>query len=498
MLRGPAGCFEQTSSATFPNVIISQLLAQTPKEKWPGGPQKWTEAKTAADDLLIIGYQTMMTFQKSDGGFALYPHKDSRTLLTAYGLMQLTEMSAVTTIDPGVIQRASLYLAQRQSVRGNWPVYAGRVAGGGSSADGDPAQLRATAFIVWALATSSRADGHRKEINKGLDWLEKNTAETASADTLAWVANALIAGDRASVAKPLLARLVSKAKRQGDHAYWKASAPTWIGGRDRYANIEATALAVYALLRAETQGEILQPALRWLVAQRSPYGGWGTTQATVWALRALRELDAGAADGPVLATVLADSKPMFLTGEGVTKAVTVAPGDPVVRRFHADTIGSVSVRTDQPSQIMAQADWYYTVPWQSPAANVAGERLQMTVRHPGTAPHGDRLTIVAEVLNRSRDHYGATIVELPLPPGSYVIEDDFIAMREARSIDRFEVLPTHIRLYLPDFAPSTRRVFEYTVVPLLRGDFSLPPARAYIFYAPDPITETDGGDIKVP
>jgi hypothetical protein len=147
---------------------------------------------------------------------------------------------------------------------------------------------------------------------------------------------------------------------------------------------------------------------------------------------------------------------------------------------------------------MAQADWYYTVPWQSPAANVAGERLQMTVRHPGTAPHGDRLTIVAEVLNRSRDHYGATIVELPLPPGSYVIEDDFIAMREARSIDRFEVLPTHIRLYLPDFAPSTRRVFEYTVVPLLRGDFSLPPARAYIFYAPDPITETDGGDIKVP
>lgn len=497
MLRGPTGCFEQTSSANFPNVVVSQLLAQTPTDKWPGGAEKYAKAKERADEFLVLGYQRMMTFQASDGGFSLYPEKKSDTLLTAYGLMQLTEMKKVMTIDERIIERAAFYLVQRQRVRGNWPVFAGRVAGGKYGNDGDPAQLRASAFIVWALADSSQADTHRAVIDKALDWLEKNTDETAAADTLGWVANALIAGKRPEAAKKLLGRLVAKVKRDGDRAWWPASAPTWIGGWGRYADIESTALAVYAMLRAEAQGELLQPSLRWLAAQRSPRGGWGTTQATVWGLRVFRELNAGATNGPARFQVQASGQPMLLTGEGEVEELTIEPGDQVVRRFHAGGVRPVSVTSTPKSNVLAQADWTYAVPWNSPAAKVEGERLDVKVQHAPAVGRAEQVTMVVEVINRSRDLYGATIVELPVPPGAYVPQDDFESLQKGGAIDRFEVLPTHVRLYLSEFGPGSRRVFEYPVVPLVRGAFSLPPARAYIFYAPDPISETDAGDLVV-
>ena len=497
MLRGPSGCFEQTSSATFPNVVVSQLLTQTAPDKWPGGAATWAEAKEKADEYLLLGYQRILTFQTHDGGFALYPEHPSDPLLTAYGLMQLTEMDAVSTVDPSVIERAAFYLIQRQSVRGNWPVYAGRVAGGMYGDDGDPAQLRGTAFIVWALAASKRADYHRTEIDKALDWIEKNTDETAAADTLGWVANALIAGGRKEAAAKLLNRLVTKVRRDGDRAWWPASAPTWIGGWGVYADIESTALAVYALLRTESQGELLQPALRWLAAQRSPRGGWGTTQATVWGLRVFRELGAGASAGPSTLAVRAGGAPMLLTGEGTVDALTIAPSDQVVRRFFADGVRPVAVSSDPKSTVLAQADWKFAVPWSSPAAKVEGERLDVSARHVPAVDRSQRLTIVTEVINRSRDLYGATIVELPVPPGAYVFQEDFESLQAGGAIDRFEVLPTHVRLYLSSFEPSSRRVFEYTVVPLVRGRFSLPPARAYIFYAPDPIAEADAGQLIV-
>ena len=497
ILRGPTGCFEQTSSATFPNVVVSQLLTQTAPDKWPGGAEKWAEARAQADEYLLLGYQRMLSFQAGDGGFALYQDRKSDTLLTAYGLMQLTEMDAVTTVDQSVIERAAFYLVQRQSVRGNWPVFAGRVAGGKYGNDGDPAQLRATAFIVWALAASKEADKHRGVIDKALDWLEKNTDETAAADTLGWVANALIAGERTDAAKKLVTRIAAKVARNGDQAWWPSSAPTWIGGWGVYADIESTALAVYAMLRTQSQGELLQPALRWLAARRSPRGGWGTTQATVWGLRVFRELGAKGDGGPATLGISAGGKPMFLTGEGEVSEVTVDTGDQVVRRFHAAGVSQVAVTSDTKNSVLAQADWTYAVPWNSEAAKVDGERLEVRTTHAPAAGRAERFTLVTQVFNRSRDLYGATIVELPVPPGAYVAQEDFESLQEGGAIDRFEVLPTHVRLYLSGFEPSSRRVFEYTVVPLVRGSFSLPPARAYLFYAPDPIAESDAGHVVV-
>ena len=45
-------------------------------------------------------------------------------------------------------------------------------------------------------------------------------------------------------------------------------------------------------------------------------------------------------------------------------------------------------------------------------------------------------------------------------------------------IDRFELTPTHARLYVSGLAASATNAYAYTFVPLLRGAMSLPPATA--------------------
>ena len=58
-------------------------------------------------------------------------------------------------------------------------------------------------------------------------------------------------------------------------------------GAGESRRIETTALAVLALLNAGRSPESVRGALAWLVAQKDGRGTWGSTQATVLALKAL-------------------------------------------------------------------------------------------------------------------------------------------------------------------------------------------------------------------
>ena len=62
----PYGCFEQTSSATYPNVLVLNYLetqrADQPVSSWQ------------AENLISLGYQRLLTFEVpgEPGGFSLF------------------------------------------------------------------------------------------------------------------------------------------------------------------------------------------------------------------------------------------------------------------------------------------------------------------------------------------------------------------------------------------------------------------------------------------
>src|SRR5207247_3748283 len=64
ILRMPGGCFEQTSSSTYPNVLALDYMKRT-KKLTP-------EVHAKAEGFIANGYQRLVTFEVAGGGFAWF------------------------------------------------------------------------------------------------------------------------------------------------------------------------------------------------------------------------------------------------------------------------------------------------------------------------------------------------------------------------------------------------------------------------------------------
>ena len=112
ILRMPGGCFEQTSSSTYPNVLALDYMKRT-KKLTP-------EVHAKAEGYIANGYQRLLTFEVPGGGFSWFGQAPANKILTSYGLMEFSDMSKVHDVDPKVIQRTQQWLAGQQQADGSW------------------------------------------------------------------------------------------------------------------------------------------------------------------------------------------------------------------------------------------------------------------------------------------------------------------------------------------------------------------------------------------
>src|SRR6202042_1716409 len=106
ILQMPGGCFEQTSSSTYPNVLALDYMKRT-KKLTP-------EVHAKAEGYIANGYQRLLTFEVQSGGFSWFGQAPANKILTSYGLMEFYDMSKVHDVDPNVIGRTQAWLAGQQ------------------------------------------------------------------------------------------------------------------------------------------------------------------------------------------------------------------------------------------------------------------------------------------------------------------------------------------------------------------------------------------------
>ena len=92
MLREPYGCFEQTSSTTYPNILVLDYLKRSEKAR--------PEIEAKALKLIQAGWQRLVTFEVTGGGFSWFGRPPANQILTAYGLMEFHDMAQVFEVDP--------------------------------------------------------------------------------------------------------------------------------------------------------------------------------------------------------------------------------------------------------------------------------------------------------------------------------------------------------------------------------------------------------------
>jgi uncharacterized protein YfaS (alpha-2-macroglobulin family) len=492
ILRMPFGCFEQTSSTTYPNVLVLDYLQTT--------GQASPETQFKAEEYINLGYQRLTTFEVSGGGFSLFGDAPADRMLTAYGLQEFTDMSRVHNVDPAILSRAAEWLLNQQESDGSWKSDQGLVHEN-TWTNLQNERLPATAYIVWSLIEAGFADDGRTQ--SGLAYIREHLSQADDPYVVALVANALVSADLAegkmsSFTQSTLDKLAQMAQVEGQTAYWISSVATFMGSEGLTGSIETTALAAFALLRAEASPDIANSALTFLVREKDSFGTWYNTQATVLSLKAmLQSVRAGAEN--VNATVT------ISLNEGQTQQVDVSPENfDVVQTITFDDVSPdvdnrVSIRMVGEGNLMYQIRGSYYLPWADVAELQkvgAPEMLSIEVDYDRTElTVNDMVQVGIAVTLNEPGRADWALIDLGIPPGFSIVTEDLNALvvryddvpedYAFPTIERYELTGRQVLIYIGNLSHEYPLTFSYRMQAKFPLNAKAPASNAYDYYNPD-------------
>ncbi|MCU0874533.1 MAG: hypothetical protein MUE50_19535 [Pirellulaceae bacterium] len=477
IFQRPYGCFEQTSSTTYPNVLALEYLRRT--------GQSVPAVEVQARQYIHLGYQRLLGFEVSGGGFDWFGNPPANRVLTAYGLMEFTDMARVHEVDPALIERTRKWLLDQQREDGSWePESHGMHS---DPATGSDARLATTAYLAWAVF-GGRPEGTRAQ--RSADFLLGFARDQFHEPyKLALVANALLAIDRSSQsARPFLDQLheLRTVSDDGKLAWWESGSDgrTMFYGGGVSRRVETTALAALALLQSGREPATARAALHWLVSQKDASGLWPSTQATVLALKALLAGTGQPSGGsqPRQITIEVDGK----TARELTVAADQSDVMQQIDLSEAMGPGShrltIREQSDQPSAF--QVVFAYHVPGAAQADGKEPLAIRLEYDRAELAVD-DVVTATATVVNRLPAAAPMVILDLPVPGGFAAEARDFDGLVADGVIARYQVTPRSVLVYLRELAPQKPLVVRYRLRATMPVKVAVPSARVYEYYDPD-------------
>ena len=474
ILRMPHGCFEQTSSTTYPNVMALEYLDAHDL----GGP----DVRAKARRYINLGYQRLIRFEVPGGGFDWFGRAPASVVLTAFGLMQFTDMAKVHTVDPALLRRTAALLAIRQGGDGAWEFESGCFHE--PFTGGDDGDVGVTAYVTWALG---RHDASAAAARRGAAFVARRVGGVRNAYTLALCTNALLACDRTRSAGLAAAkRLAAMAAGDGPKKRCWGDGP---GG-----DVSATSLAALALMQAQGDPVLVADALRWIAAQRDPYGTWGATRSTVLALQALiagsRHPQKRTADAQLAVVALV---PAGGADQPLGEVIVPAENSDAVRIARlAGPAAPGRYRLCLRSRKAEGMAYQVAVRYHSEAAAEAttsgpGQRgLALKVDYDRTSLATDATVKVrAIVMNNTLAKADMLVVDIGTPPGFAVRAGGLEFLRTVGTIERYSLTARGVIVYLRSLAAREQVTIEYAMAANMPLKAVAPPARVYAYYQPD-------------
>jgi uncharacterized protein YfaS (alpha-2-macroglobulin family) len=474
LLQMPFGCFEQTSSVTYPNVLALDYMKRT-KKLTP-------EVHAKAEGFIANGYQRLLTFEVPGGGFSWFGNAPANKILTAYGLMEFSDMSKVYGIDQNVISRTQQWLAGQQQADGSWKPDTSFINEGATDRFNRDV-LRITAYIAWSLENT----GYRSaEIDKAQQFVSRHMDEKVDAYTLAVLANfAADYGKDREFTREAMQHLLDARIEKGDHVWW-TSDETGVYSTGESASIETTGLAVQALLKWGEASGTVRKALSYIAAKKGPSGTWGTTQATIMALRALLlATEKSAADVHGTVDVLINGK----TAETLT---LTSENNDLLHQFVLKTVAdsnNIELQFSGKGGLAYQVVGSYFVPWDEKTAK---EPLSINVTYDRThLAQDDIATATATIQNNLDKSANMVMVDLGIPPGFDLLSEDLqsyiekSAGQKTGQLEKFTQTATQAILYFDSFASGSAVTLKFRLhakYPIRAHTFR---SRVYEYYDPD-------------
>jgi uncharacterized protein YfaS (alpha-2-macroglobulin family) len=458
LLQQPYGCFEQTSSTSYPMVMAQQYFISHAGVD----PAIVEKAKT----LLDASYKRLTGFESPKKGYEWFGADPGHEALTAYGLMQFTDMSHVRDVDKDMIQRTRTWLLARRDGNGGF----NRNAKAIDSFGGAP-QDTTNAYITWALVESGEL-GLEKEIAS----VKASANSTEDSYIIALGANILNAtGDKAG-ARALMDKLAKNQDAAGNVK--SAIASITRSGGDALA-IETTALSALAWMREPAYTANVEKGVKWIV-ESNKNGRFASTQSTILALRAIVSYDALRARPKVPGRIL-----VSIDGtRGADIAFTANTQGAIVFPDFGSDLGAgkhtiVLKMEDGSSMPFSMSVKYHSTLPDSSAQTKVGIEVSLKDRQ---VQEGGITEARVSIANKSDQPIPTPVAIVGIPGGLEVRHDQLKELVKSGRIDAYEVIGREVVLYWRYIKPNDKFDLTLSLVAAVPGVYTGPASRAYLYY----------------
>ncbi len=257
--------------------------------------------------------------------------------------------------------------------------------------------------------------------------------------------------------------------------------------------LETTGLAVQALLKWGEASGTARKALSYIASKKDASGTWGTTQATIMALRALLlATEKGAGDVQGTLEVLLNGKP-------VEKLTLTPENNDLLHQFVFKGVGAKAIGSEDPNTVEIrfegkgglayQVVGSYFLPWDEKPAN---EPMSINVTYDRThLAQEDIATATATVKNNLRKAANMVMVDLGIPPGFDLLSEDLqtyiekSASLKSSRLEKFSLTATQAILYFDSIAPGDTVALHFRLrakYPIRARTFQ---SRVYEYYDPE-------------
>ncbi len=464
MLRQPSGCFEQTSSSTYPNILVLNYLQETNQ----ANPKISSKAKKFID----AGYKRLAGYESKSGGFEWFGGDPGHEGLTAYGLMEFVDMQKVYDgVDQAMIDRTTEWLMKRRDGMGKFKRNPRALHSFGLT-DNETMSI----YITWALTEANFTD-----LQTEVDFAYAEAKKTKSPYQLGLAANILFNRGQEKRGQELLTILMDI---QADEGAWKhgsshKSAP---GSSGKALRIETAALAALATMKSKTPNRMkLKKCMDFIKSSRGSFGGYSSTNSTVLALRALvayaKFSKRADESGSIEVYVNGDKVKTFDYEKGHDKPIVieglanyVKEGSNKVQVKYANT------KTALPYTVAVNYSTVLPYSQKECVINLKTKIAKTKIKV------GETVRLTATLSNKTTEGQPMTMAIVGLPAGLTAQPWQLKELLEKKNFDFYEVIGNNLVFYYRQMKPSERRVINLDLKADIAGTFDAPASSAYLYY----------------
>ncbi len=474
LLREPYGCFEQTSSTTYPLVMAQQYFLT--HQGIP--PEKISKAK----DLLEKGYARLIGFESPDQGYEWFGANPAHEALTAYGLMEFHDLSKVMNVDQAMIERTRNWLLSRRDGEGNFKLDSKALDSFGRA----PVPTT-NAYIVWSLLESGESPS---KLSKEIAAVKAEALSTKDTYIIALGANILYLAQDPDAQK-LAAKLRDAAAKNGSISQAETSI-TRSGGDA--LTIETTSLAILAWLKDDEHWAAeVEESIKWLF-ERSKSGRFGSTQSTVLALKAINAYDSARAKPKAPGSVQ-----LVIDGQDFGKPVHFdenSKGAIALPDFAAK-LGSGQHELELRMVDGSKMPFALTVNYHTslPPSEQSNVTLSTQLSH-NQVKEGESLELNLKLMVGDTDAPTPMAI-LGVPAGLEVRHDQLKELVGAERISAYEVIGQDVVLYWRALKANTELSLPISLTAAIPGSYTGPASRSYLYYTDEVKHWAEGVQVQV-